>query len=161
MQQSPSWEANWFSASEEIPYILWNPILSHSTPPQPTFWRSILILSCHLRLGLPNVLFPSGFRTKSLYASPLPHSRYMPRQSHDSRFYDIVGEQYRSLSSSLCSFLHSPVTSSLLGSNILLSTLFSNPLSLRSSLNVSDQVSHSNKTGRIIYKYILYIHSIP
>jgi len=30
----------------------------------------------------------------------------------------ILGEQYRSLSSSLCSFLHSPVTSSLLGPNI-------------------------------------------
>jgi hypothetical protein len=28
----------------------------------------------------------------------------------------IVGEKYRSWSSSLCSFLHSPVTSSLLGS---------------------------------------------
>jgi hypothetical protein len=47
----------------------------------------------------------------------------------------ILGEQYRSLSSSLCSFLHSPVTSSLLGPNILLSTLFSNSLSLRSSLS--------------------------
>ena len=42
----------------------------------------------------------------------------------------IFGEQYRSLSSSLCSFLHSPVTPSLLGPNILLSTLFSNTLSL-------------------------------
>ena len=25
MQQSPSWEANWFSASQEIPRIPWNP----------------------------------------------------------------------------------------------------------------------------------------
>ena len=31
----------------------------------------------------------------------------------------VLGEQYRSFSSSLCSFLHSPVTSSLLGPNIL------------------------------------------
>jgi hypothetical protein len=38
----------------------------------------------------------------------------------------ILGEQYRSFSSSLCNFLHSPITSSLLGPNILLSTLFSN-----------------------------------
>jgi hypothetical protein len=51
----------------------------------------------------------------------------------------ILGDGYRSLSSSLCSFLHSPVTSSLLGPNILLNTLFSNTLSLRSSLSVSDQ----------------------
>jgi hypothetical protein len=25
MEQSPSWEANWFAASQEIPCILWNP----------------------------------------------------------------------------------------------------------------------------------------
>ena len=56
------------------------------------------------------------------------------------------GEQYRSLNSSLCSFLLSPVTSSLLGTNIYLSTLFSNTLSLCSSLSVSDQVSHPYKT---------------
>jgi hypothetical protein len=40
----------------------------------------------------------------------------------------------------LCSFLHSPVTSSLLGPNILLSTPVSYILSLRSNLNVRDQV---------------------
>ena len=32
----------------------------------PTSWRSILILSSHLRLGLPNGLFPSGFQTRTL-----------------------------------------------------------------------------------------------
>jgi len=63
----------------------------------------------------------------------------------------ILGEEYRSLSSSLCSTLHFPVTSSLLGPNILLGNLFSNILSLRSSLNVSDQVLHPYKTrGKII-----------
>jgi hypothetical protein len=53
-----------------------------------------------------------------------------------------VGEGYRLLSSSLWNFLHSRVTSSLLGPNILLNALFSHSLSLRSFLNVSDQVSH-------------------
>ena len=43
-----------------------------STYPHPTSWRSILILSTHLRVGLPNGLFPSGFPTKTLYA-PTPH----------------------------------------------------------------------------------------
>ena len=38
-----------------------------------------------------------------------------------------------------------PVNSSVLGTNFLLSTLFSNTLSLRSSHNVSDQVSHPYK----------------
>ena len=42
-----------------------------SPQPTPTSWRSILILSFHLRLGLPNGLFPSGFPTRTLY-SPLP-----------------------------------------------------------------------------------------
>ena len=35
----------------------------------PTSWRSILILSTHLRLGLPSGLFPSGFPSKTLYTS--------------------------------------------------------------------------------------------
>jgi hypothetical protein len=68
----------------------------------------------------------------------------------------ILGEEHKSLRYTLCSFLHSPVTLSLLGSNILLSTLFSNTLSLHSSLNVSDQVAHPHKTkGKIIVLCIL------
>jgi hypothetical protein len=46
----------------------------------------------------------------------------------------------------LCNFLHSPVTSSFLGPNIFLRTLFSNTLSLCSSLSARDQVSHPYKT---------------
>jgi len=55
--------------------------------PHPTSWRSILILSTHLRLGLPNGLFPYGFPTKTLYTPLLTHTRHMPSPSHSSRFY--------------------------------------------------------------------------
>ena len=58
----------------------------------------------------------------------------------------VLGEEYRSLSSSLCRLLHFPLTSSLLGRNSLLSILFSHTLSLRPSLDAGNQVSHPNKT---------------
>ena len=41
--------------------------------PHPTFWRSALILSTQLHLGLPSGFFPSGFSTKTLYTPTSPH----------------------------------------------------------------------------------------
>jgi hypothetical protein len=67
-----------------------------------------------------------------------------------------LGEEHRSRSSPLWSFLHSPVTSSLWRPNILLNALFSKTLSLRSFLDVRDQISHPYKTTcKVIFLYIL------
>jgi len=151
--------------------ILWNPKVhyrSHNcpppvpilgqldpahTPPHPTSWSSILILSSHLRLGLLSGLFPSGFPTITLY-TPLLSPVCATCSAHPilpDFITRIFGEEYRSLSSQLCSFLQS-----LLGPNILLSTLFSNTFNLPSSLNVSDQVSHPyTTTSKIIVQSIL------
>ena len=101
--------------------------LSWASPIQPiyphrTHWRSRLILSTHLRLGLPTGLLTSDFPTKTLYTPPLlTHTRHMPSPSHSSRFYHPhnIGWGVRLFSSSLCSLLHSPVTSPLLCPNIL------------------------------------------
>jgi hypothetical protein len=57
-------------------------------------------------------------------------------------FLLIFSEEYMSWSSPFCSFLQPPVTSSLFGPNILHSILFSNTLSVCTSLNVTDQVSY-------------------
>ena len=169
-------ELTGFAANQEIPRILWNPKVhyrSHKRPPPvpipsqlhpvPTtlshFLKIHLILSSHLRLGLPNDLFPSGFPTTTL-CTPLPSSIRATWPAHLILLgfitRTIYVEQYRELSPSLRNFLHFPVTPSLLGANILLNTLFSNTLSLCSSLNVSDQASHPYKiTAKIIVLYIL------
>ena len=125
--KSPSWEANRFSASQKT-YVFYGTRrfittltsahhLSLSTarsiqsvPTHPTSWRSILILFSYLSLGLPSGLFPTGFYTKTLYT---PHLSPIRATCSTHLILDFItgtalGEEYRSLSSSLCSFLHFP-----------------------------------------------------
>jgi len=58
-----------------------------STPPHPTSRRSMFILSSHLRLGLPSGSFLQVPHQNRLYTSALPHTFYISRLSHSSRFY--------------------------------------------------------------------------
>jgi len=177
MQQSPSSEANQFSASQEIPHILWNPKIHyciHKCPPlvptlsqlDPVHTPAFYFLKMQHNIILPSM---SGSPKWSL-SLRFPHQNplYTPLLFPICATYPthiildnlitqkILGEEYRSLSSSLCGFLLSLVISSLLGPNILLNTLFSNTFSLCSSLNISDQASHPNKTkSKITLLYIL------
>jgi hypothetical protein len=104
MQQSPSCEANWFSASQEIPRILWNLKVHsriHKCPPPIPILRQLDPVhtpTSHFPKIRLNIILPptpgSPKRSLSLsfpnqnpvHASSLPHTRYMPRPSHSSRF---------------------------------------------------------------------------
>jgi len=65
MVQSPSWEANWFAASQEIPRISRNPKVHCHThkrpPPVPILGQPnpVHITTSHLLEIRPNIIHPS------------------------------------------------------------------------------------------------------
>jgi hypothetical protein len=74
------------------------------------------MLSSHLRLGLPSGLLPSGLSIKMFYA-PLTSPMRATCPAHLILLalitLTILGDENKPCSSSLCSFLQPPVTSSL------------------------------------------------
>ena len=102
VEQSP-WEANWFSASQEIPRLLWNSKIhyrTHKCPPtfpvlgqiNPVHVPQSHFLDIDLNIILPFMLGSSKwslslrFHRQNHICTPLlPHTCYMPRPPHSSR----------------------------------------------------------------------------
>ena len=127
--QSPSSEANWFAASQKIPRLSRNPKVhyrTHKLPPpvsilgqpSPVHKPTSHLLEIHPNITHPSTprspqwFLPSGFPTKTLY-TPLPSPIRATCPAHlillDFITHTILGEQYKSFSSSLCNLLYSPV----------------------------------------------------
>ena len=65
-------------------------MLIYSTPSLPVF-RSICLLSSHLRLGLPSGFFPSAFLTSILYEYILPaRHNYILRNNSGGPVYYLL-----------------------------------------------------------------------
>jgi hypothetical protein len=143
----------------QVPATCPYPEPDQSSPLPPSYFLQI-----HLNIILLSVPVSSKWslslrfpHQKPVWTSSLIRATY---RAHLILLYLITrimfGEEYRSLSSSICSFLYFPATSSLLGSHIFLSNLFSHSLSLHSLVIVSDHVSHPHRTtGKIIILCIL------
>ena len=135
----PSWEANSSSGSQKILFILRSPKVHYRVHNSPSLFinrsqinpvhayhplpvSSTSILSSNLYLGL-SLVFSSGLHHQNyVRISPLPSACYMPRPTSSFHNSD-VGEAWWYWSSSLCIFLHFPVISSLLVTNVFFSTL--------------------------------------
>jgi len=118
MVQSPSWEANWFAASQEIPRISRNPKVHYRThkrpppvsilgPPNPVHIPTSHLLEIH-----PNIIHPSTPRSPQWSVSLrfphqdpirpplLTHTHHMPSPSHSSTFF-VAQQPYWGLDSHL------------------------------------------------------------
>ena len=157
-------------STESLPFSQGHASCFYPEPIQPRPHPPYYSLKPHFKVTLPSTPVFSkwylswAFRTKILYVTLLsPVNATCPAHrivlELITRMVGLCDAQYRSRYSSLCNLLHSPVTSSLLGQNTFLSTLFSNTLCVCSSLSVRDQVSHPYKTtGKIIFPYIFILN---
>jgi hypothetical protein len=104
MVQSPSWAANWFAASKEIPRISRNPKVhyrTHKRPPSVSILgqlNPVHIPTSHRLQSHPNITHPSTPRSPQwslslrfphqdpIHPPLLTHTRHMPNPSHSSHF---------------------------------------------------------------------------
>ena len=107
MEQSPSWEANCFTASQEIPRIVWNPKAHYRIhkypPPVPTLGQldpfhtpTPHVLKIHFNIILPSAPGSPQWslslrlpHQNPVHASPLPHMHHTPCPSNSSWFYHL------------------------------------------------------------------------
>ena len=105
MVQSPSWSANWFAATQEIPRISRNPKVhyrTHKRPPPVSILgqpNPAHIPTFHLLEIHPNIIHPSTPRFPQwslslrfphqdpIHPPLLTHMRHKPSSSHSARFY--------------------------------------------------------------------------
>ena len=110
--QSPTWAANWFAASQEIPRISRNPNVhyrTHKRPPTVSILgqpNPVHIPSSHLLEIHPNIIHPSTPRSLQWSLSLLfphqdpihpphqTHTRHMPSPSH-SRPITLLNAAYK------------------------------------------------------------------
>ena len=122
MVQSPSLEANWFAASQEIPHISGNPKVhyrTHKRPPPVSILSQpnpVHIPTFHFLQIHPNIVHPSTPRSpqwspslRFLQQDPrhpplLTNSRHMPSPSHS--FYSNINIKYKLRQLLKCIFNH-------------------------------------------------------
>jgi len=114
--QIPSWEANWFAVSQEIPRISRNPKVhyrTHKSPPPVSILcqpNPVHITTSHLLEIHPNIIHPSTPRSpqwspslrfpqqEPIHPSPHPYAPHAQPISFFSVFITrtILGEEYKS-----------------------------------------------------------------
>ena len=100
MVQSPSWEANWFAASQEIPRISRNSKVHYRThkrpPPVPILGQSnpVHIPTIHLLEIHPNIIHPSMPRSPhwSLITNIYLFNHLTPKDPYSGRTASLTSK---------------------------------------------------------------------